>query len=85
MTVISARDFRSNQSRYLGMASKGENVVLKSRVGSFKIVPVTDDDKITSKRDLAQELRNALSEVKAAIENKTQLQSLDSLINELTD
>lgn len=45
MIIISSRDFRSNQGKYLGMAASGNSVVLKTRsFGSFKIVPVSDDD-----------------------------------------
>ena len=28
MIVVSSREFRANQSKYLGMAAKGEDVVL---------------------------------------------------------
>ncbi|MDO4511894.1 MAG: prevent-host-death family protein [Bacteroidales bacterium] len=85
MTIVSTRDFRSNQSRYLDMVSRGENVVLKSRKGHFKIVPVSDDDTITSKQGLVEELRAALAEVKESIEKGKNLQSLDNLIDELAD
>ena len=51
MTVISIRDFRTNQGKYLGLAAKGESVILTSRVGSFKIVPVSEDDTLISKKD----------------------------------
>ena len=45
MLVISSREFRANQGKYLGMAADGEDIVLKSRgQGSFKLVPITEDD-----------------------------------------
>lgn len=48
MLVISTREFRANQSKYLGMATDGEDRVLKCRGwGSFKIVPVSADDVLT--------------------------------------
>jgi antitoxin (DNA-binding transcriptional repressor) of toxin-antitoxin stability system len=51
MLVISSREFRDKQGKYLGMAIQGEDIVLKSRGnGSFKIVPVTDDDTLAVKR-----------------------------------
>ena len=34
------RDFRANQSRYIGIAHSGEDVILKSRAGSVRLVPV---------------------------------------------
>lgn len=83
MTIVSARDFRANQGKYFSMVNSGEHVILKSRAGSFKIVPISSNDIVSDKRDLAAELRGALQEVKDHIEGKKQLQSLDSLLNEL--
>ena len=43
MIVISTRDFRANQSKFMDMANNGEDVILKSRKnGSFKLVPEHD-------------------------------------------
>ena len=50
MLVISSREFRANQGKYLGLAAEGMDILLKSRrKGSFKIVPVTEDDTSMSK------------------------------------
>jgi len=50
MLVISTRKFREKQGKYLGMVARGEDIILKSREnGSFKLVPVSDDDMIISK------------------------------------
>ena len=51
MTVVSIRDFRANQSKYLGLAAGGDSVILTSRAGSFKIVPITEDDSLVSKKE----------------------------------
>lgn len=83
MIVISTRDFRTNQSKYLNLVKSGEHIVLKSRSGSFKITPVSEEDAVVNKRDLADDLRKALVEVKESILNEKPLQSFDSLIDEL--
>jgi antitoxin (DNA-binding transcriptional repressor) of toxin-antitoxin stability system len=83
MVVVSTRDFRTNQTKYLNMAKSGEHVVLKSRAGSFRIFPEDSKDTIDAPRDLMNELRNALTEVKEAIAGKRKLKSAESLINEL--
>ena len=44
MVVVSTRDFRTNQTKYLNLAKAGEHVVLKSRVGSFRIFPEDEDE-----------------------------------------
>lgn len=50
MLVISTREFRSKQSKYLDMAKNGEDIILKSREkGSFKLVPVVESDVIVNK------------------------------------
>lgn len=84
MIVVSTRDFRANQTKFLDMANKGEDIVLKSREkGCFKLVPLREEDAIFGKRDLVAELRGALLQVKEHLEGKRKLKSLDELINEL--
>lgn len=68
MQVVSARDFRANQTKILTAARKGQTVMLTSRVGNFKIVPITDDDTI-----IERDLRASMEEVKAHIEGKVNL------------
>ena len=82
MVIVSTRDFRTNQSHYLEMANRGEIVILSSRTGNYRLVPVKDDD-IEEKRDLTNELRNAIIEIKEVLAGRKSLQSLDSLIEEL--
>ena len=74
MVVVSTRDFRTNQTKYLNLAKAGEHVVLKSRAGSFRIFPDDGSNTIDAPRDLMKELRNALTEVKEAIDEKRKLQ-----------
>lgn len=84
MIIISTRDFRANQTKFLDMANNGEDIVLKSREkGSFKLVPVSEEDSISGKRDVTEELKGALREVKEHLDGKRKLKSLDELINEL--
>lgn len=43
MIIISTREFRANQGKYLKMANEGKEVVLKSRGnGSFALIPVRE-------------------------------------------
>ena len=84
MVFVSTRDFRNNQTKYLNLAKAGEYVVLKSRVGNFRIYPEDSNERaIQVPRDLAVDLKNALSEVKEAIAGKRVLQSAESLLDEL--
>lgn len=84
MTIVSARDFRANQGKYFSMVNSGEHVILKSRAGSFRLVPITSTDVISEgAQDVAVELRGALRELKEVIAGKKQLNTLDNLIDEL--
>lgn len=84
MIVISTRDFRANQTKFLDMVNNGEDIVLKSREkGSFKLVPISEEDAIFGKRDVMEELKGALQQVKEHFAGKRKLKSLDELINEL--
>ena len=68
MVVVTGRDFRANTAKYVGVALSGEDVVVKSRAGSFRVVPISEDDIVINKRDLS---------------GKRKLNTLDNLINEL--
>ena len=85
MTIVSARDFRANQGKYFSMVNSGEHVILKSREGNFRLVPVTSSsDPISDdSQKIAAELRGALRELKEVIARKKKLSTLDSLIDEL--
>ena len=83
MVVVTGRDFRANTAKYVDVAFRGEDVVVKSRVGSFRVVPIREDDIVINKRDLATELSGALMEVKESIVGTRKLNTLDNLINEL--
>ena len=85
MVVISSRDFRSNQSKYLGIAASGQAVVLTTRnLGSFKIVPVNEDDTLMTKEEIYQKIDRGMQEIKEGkgyrVKTKEELERfLDSL------
>lgn len=85
MVVVTGREYRANLAKYFTMAQKGEDVVVKARYGSWKVVPITEDDVVVNKRDIPQELYNALMEVKESMEGKKELMTWEELVNELDD
>jgi hypothetical protein len=77
MLVISNREFRVNQSKYLGLAAEGTDVLLRSRRnGSFKIVPVIEDDTLLSGEEYFAMLDKGLQNIK---EGKGKEYSLEEL------
>ena len=84
MEVVSTREFRANQKKYFGMASKGEDVILKSRNwGSFRLIPISQNDIVTNKPDLTERICQAVREVKLMREGKIKELSMDELLDEL--
>jgi len=50
MLVVSTREFRARQSKYLEMVNNGTELVLKSREqGSFALTPITQSHTILDK------------------------------------
>ena len=75
MQVVSAREFRANQTRILSAARSGQTVMLTSRVGNFKIVPITSEDAIVER-----DVRASLEEVKAHMEGKVDLPNARDIV-----
>ncbi len=67
MLVISMREFRANQSKYLGLVKNGEEVILKSREnGSFALTPVTEFTTLIPKEYILEpdnDLKRAITSV----------------------
>ena len=65
MLVISTREFREKQGAYLVRAKNGEDIILKSREnGSFKIIPVTENDTLMSKEKFFAKIDKAAKSIK---------------------
>lgn len=52
MTIITATQFRANQSKYIDMANRGERVILSSKSGYAELKPVDKDDEEIKKHNL---------------------------------
>lgn len=77
MQVVSAREFRANQGKFLNAAKRGQSVLLTSRYGNFKITPITEEDTLTER------ICEGLKEVKDIMDGKAKGYSLEDLLNEL--
>ena len=85
MVVVSTRDFRANQTKYLNMARRGEQVMLHSRrSGRFMLKPMLqEEEEVISPELLAtielaklQEQEGKFVECKTSEEVKAYLDSL---------
>ncbi len=77
MQVVSAREFRANQGKFLNAAKRGQSVILTSRYGNFKITPITEEDTLTER------ICKGLKEVKDIMDGKAKGYSVEDLLNEL--
>ena len=69
MTIVTTRDFRANQTKFLDMALRGEHVVLKSRRGSVRLTPVEDEpEEEEPKRDVTAEICRGMRHWKEYLE-----------------
>lgn len=75
MQIVSAREFRSNQGKFLTAAMSGQSVMLTSRYGNFKITPVTDSDRIVESH-----IRASIDEVKAHMEGRKELPNARDIV-----
>ena len=75
MEVVTAREFRANQGKFLTAARNGQSVLLTSRYGNFKIVPVSSEDHIVER-----DMREAYAEVKAHIEGRIDLPRAEDIV-----
>jgi antitoxin (DNA-binding transcriptional repressor) of toxin-antitoxin stability system len=81
MLVVSTREFRERQGKYLGMVANGEDVVLKSRKeGSFKIVPLQRDDALMSKEEFYAKLDRAIQQIKDGQLHTLDMNSIDEFL-----
>lgn len=70
MTIVSTRDFRANQTKFLDMVDRGEHVILRSRRGSYRLLPVEKDEQEEEepKRDVTAEICRGMKHWKEYLE-----------------
>ena len=86
MTIVSTTDFRANQTKYLGMVDRGEHVILKSRRGRYRLLPVEDEEEEEEpKRDVTAEVCQALKDWKEYLDTgkSDKFRPANELIDEL--
>lgn len=75
MQIITAREFRSNQTKYFKEANNGNSIILTSRQGSFRLVPIEKQDTIVD-----QDLWNTMLDVKAHISGEKHLPNARDIV-----
>lgn len=84
MTIVSTTDFRANQTKYFGMVDRGEAVILKSRRGSYRLMPAEEEE---PKRDVTAEICQGMKDWKEYLETgkSDNFVTWEEMMNELRD
>lgn len=77
MQVVSLSKFRTNQTATLLRAIQGESVFLTSRLGDFKLVPVSAEEKIATR------IKEGLNEVKQIESGELPSKNANAFLDEL--
>lgn len=64
MEIVSSRDFRSQMGEYLRKALSSEVVIKSHDFGSFKLVPLTEDDTLMTKEEFFAQIDRAISNLR---------------------
>lgn len=59
MQVVTAREFRNSQGKFLNAAKRGNPLMLRSKFGDFRITPINAND------SFERDIKSACKEIKA--------------------
>lgn len=65
MVIVSSKEFRSRQGKYLDMAAGGQTIILHTRRGSFQITSLSEDDTRLSKEELYHKIDKGIQDIKS--------------------
>ena len=86
MIIVTGREFRASQAKYFDFANQGEDVIIKSRRGSFRIIPVTNEDVVYNDKQLTEMIDRALKQVQAGeVYEMKENESAEQFINRMLE
>jgi len=63
MLVVSTREFRNHQRKYLDMIDRNEQVIVqRGRDKSYVVTPITDDDKYFSDPQIIERIKHSIKQ-----------------------
>ncbi|MBD5329501.1 MAG: type II toxin-antitoxin system Phd/YefM family antitoxin [Bacteroides sp.] len=83
MVVVNSSTFRTNQSKYLDMASSGEAILITRNNRPSVVLSSVEDFRMIPTRDITESINQSLKEVKESIEGTKELKSARALLDEL--
>lgn len=80
MIIITSREFRENQKKYLDLVDKNKQVVIKRRNKSYQLKPITEDDRFFSNPEVIAEIMAGADEIKKGKYIKVKRPDLDKYL-----
>ena len=65
MVVVSSREFRANQRKYFELARLNDVVITSRSYGSYRLVPLSEDDQLVDIAELDAKIRRGIAEYEA--------------------
>ena len=65
MVVVSSREFRANQRKYFDLARTNDVVITSRSHGSYRLVPVMEDDTLIDRATLDAKIRQGIADYEA--------------------
>lgn len=62
MVIVSSREFRANQKKYFSLALSNDIVIKSRSYGSYRLVPISDDDSVVDKATLQAKIARGIAE-----------------------
>lgn len=62
MVVVSSREFRANQRKYFDLARTNDVVITSRSHGSYRLVPIMEDDALISRNELDAKIRRGIED-----------------------
>lgn len=65
MVIVSSREFRANQRKYFDLARSNDVVITSRSHGSYRLVPIREDDTLIDKATLDAKIRQGIADYDA--------------------
>ena len=86
MVVVSSREFRANQRKYFDLARTNDVVITSRTHGSYRLVPVMEDDTLIDRATLDAKIRRSIAEYEAGKTTRmNEGESMDDFLERMID
>lgn len=86
MVVVSSREFRANQRKYFDLARTNDVVITSRTHGSYRLVPVMEDDTLIDRATLDAKIRKGIAEYEAGKTTRMNKgESMDNFLERMID